>query len=168
MWVVNPILESGYDLLASEVRMKVRVNKQYGEYVATNENGGKPKYSWNMGALATTLGSSETLTSALDIINVVPNPYYAFSEYERNRLDTRVKIVNLPDQCTVTIYNVSGKLIKQFKKDNQTTYIDWDLKNTIGVPIASGVYLIHVEVPGVGEKIVKFFGGMRQIDLENI
>ena len=37
-----------------------------------------------------------------------------------------------------------------------------------GIPISSGVYISHVEVPGAGEKIVKFFGGMRQIDLENI
>jgi flagellar hook assembly protein FlgD len=106
--------------------------------------------------------------SALDLINVVPNPYYAFADYERNRLDTRVKITNLPDQCTVTIYNVGGKMIRQYKKDNTTTSIDWDLKNSIGVPVASGVYLIHVDVPNVGEKVVKFFGGMRQIDLENI
>jgi hypothetical protein len=63
---------------------------------------------------------------------------------------------------------MSGKMIRQFKKDSPLTYIDWDLKNSIGVPIASGVYLIHVEAPGIGEKIVKFFGGMRQVDLENI
>jgi dUTPase len=121
-----------------------------------------------MDDLQTTTASRDVLASALDLINVVPNPYYAFSAYERNRIDTRVKIVNLPDQCTVTIYNVSGKMIRQFKKDNQVTTIDWDLKNTIGVPIASGVYLIHVEVPGIGERIVKFFGGMRQVDLETI
>ena len=125
-------------------------------------------YSCSMNDLQTTTASRDVLATALDLINVVPNPYYAFSEYERNRIDTRVKIVNLPDQCTVTIYNVSGKMIRQYKKDNQVTYIDWDLKNTIGVPIASGVYLIHVEVPGVGERIVKFFGGMRQVDLETI
>jgi len=42
------------------------------------------------------------------------------------------------------------------------------LKNSQGIPISGGVYLIHVEVPGVGETILKFFGGMRQPDLENI
>jgi hypothetical protein len=42
------------------------------------------------------------------------------------------------------------------------------MKNNQAIPIASGVYLIHVEVPGVGETIIKFFGGVRQIDLENI
>ena len=32
----------------------------------------------------------------LEMINVVPNPYKAYSEYERNRIDSRVKITNLP------------------------------------------------------------------------
>jgi hypothetical protein len=148
--------------------MKVRVSKQYKDYVAKTANGATPTYSWNMDDLQTTTKSADELADALKLINVVPNPYYAFSEYERNRVDSRVKIVNLPDQCTVTIYNVSGKMIRQFKKDNQVTYIDWDLKNTIGVPVASGVYLIHVDVPGIGERVIKFFGGMRQIDLETI
>ena len=125
-------------------------------------------YSWSMDALATTTADTETLKEALDLINVVPNPYYAFSEYERTRLDTRVKITNLPDQCTVKIYNISGKLIRTFKKDSPVTSLDWDMKNQKGIPIASGVYLIHVEVPGAGERILKFFGGVRQIDLENI
>jgi len=168
MWIANTITASGHSFMESDVRLKLRVNKQYEDYTATGQNGGRPMYSWSMDLLQTTTASRDVLASALDLINVVPNPYYAFSEYERNRIDTRVKIVNLPDQCTVTIYNVSGKMIRQYKKDNQVTYIDWDLKNTIGVPIASGIYLIHVEVPGIGERIVKFFGGMRQVDLETI
>ena len=168
MWIANTVTAVGHDFMETDVRMKLRVSKQYAEYTATGENNGRPMYSWSMDDLQTTTASRDVLASALDLINVVPNPYYAFSEYERNRIDTRVKIVNLPDQCTVTIYNVSGKMIRQFKKDNQVTTIDWDLKNTIGVPIASGVYLIHVEVPGIGERIVKFFGGMRQVDLETI
>jgi len=167
-WIVNPILEEGHSLRETDVRIKARVNKEYKDFNATGKNNGKPMYSWNMDAIKTTTASQEQLSSALDLINVVPNPYYAFSEYERTRLDNRVKITNLPDQCTVTIYNTSGKLIRTYKKDNQVTSIDWDLKNSKSIPISSGVYIIHVEVPGIGEKIVKFFGGMRAIDLENI
>ena len=166
MWIANTVTAAGHELRETDVRIKLRVKKQYAEFAATGTNGGRPKYGWSMNDLQTTTASRDVLASALDLINVVPNPYYAFSEYERNRVDTRVKIVNLPDQCTITIYNVSGKLIRQFKKDSEVTHVDWDLKNTIGVPVASGVYLIHVEVPGVGERIVKFFGGMRQVDLE--
>lgn len=168
IWIANTVTAPGRDLMETETRIKLHVERPYEDYTATGQNGGKPKYSWNMDALMTTTASQDALVSALDLINVVPNPYYAFSDYERNRLDTRVKITNLPDQCTVSIYNVGGKMIRQYKKDNTTTSIDWDMKNSIGVPIASGVYLIHVDVPGVGEKVVKFFGGMRQIDLENI
>jgi len=168
MWIANTVVTPGYDVRETDVRIILRVNRPYEEFTATGKNGGKPMYSWNMDVLQTTTASQDALTSALDLINVVPNPYYAFSDYERNRLDTRVKITNLPDNCTVTIYNVSGKMIRQFKKDNPITSLDWDLKNSVGVPIASGVYIIHVDVPGVGERILKFYGGMRQIDLENI
>ncbi|MBB77492.1 MAG: hypothetical protein CL844_00645, partial [Crocinitomicaceae bacterium] len=131
-------------------------------------NGGKPMYSWNTSDIATELGSADELTSALDLINVVPNPYFAYSEYERNRLDTRVKITNLPDRCTIKIYTTNGKLVRTFKKDNTTTSIDWDLNNHKNIPVAGGVYLIHVDVPGIGERVLKFFGGMRQIDLQGI
>jgi hypothetical protein len=169
MWIANPILSPGnHSILESDVRIKVRVNKEYKNFVATGLNGGKPMYSWSMDDIKTTTASQEQLARALDLINVVPNPYYAFSEYERTRLDNRVKITNLPDVCTINIYNVSGKLIRTFKKANTITSVDWDLKNNKGIPISSGIYIIHVEVPGAGEKIVKFFGGMRQIDLENI
>jgi hypothetical protein len=168
VWIANPVLAEDHQLRETDVRIKVRVNKEYKNYVATGINGGKPMYSWGMDDIRTVLPSEAELSSALDLINVVPNPYYAYSAYERNRLDNRVKITNLPDRCTVTIYNVSGKMVRQFKKDNQITSIDWDLKNNKGIPISSGVYIIHVEVPGIGEKIVKFFGGMRQVDLENI
>ena len=125
-------------------------------------------YSWNTSDIATELGSADELTSALDLINVVPNPYSAYSEYERNRLDTRVKITNLPDRCTIKIYTTNGKLVRTFKKDNSITSIDWDLNNHKNIPVAGGVYLIHVDVPGIGEKVLKFFGGLNVLLLSTI
>ena len=44
---------------------------------------------------------------------------------------------------------------------------DWDLKNEALVPIAGGVYIIHVDVPDVGEKVVKWFGALRPTDVNN-
>jgi hypothetical protein len=58
-------------------------------------------------------------------------------------------------------------LIRQFKKADPLTSLDWDLKNSKNIPIASGTYIIHVNVPGVGEKILKWFGVMRPVDLDN-
>ncbi len=167
-WVANPMLAHGQTLLATDVRIRIRVNKEYKNFTATGKNGGKPMYSWNMDDISTRTGVTTQLAEALKMINVVPNPYYAYSEYEGSRLDTRVKITNLPERCTVTIYSVNGKLVRTYKKDSQITSIDWDLNNFKGIPVAGGIYLIHVDVPGVGQKVLKFFGGMRQIDLHGI
>jgi hypothetical protein len=102
----------------------------------------------------------------LDEVNVVPNPYYAFSGYESGRLDNRVKITNLPEVCTVRIYNLSGTLIRTYMKADPLTSLEWDLKNETNVPISGGVYIIHVDVPGVGQKVLKWFGILRPTDLD--
>ena len=167
-WIAYPLLTEGQDVLSTDVTIKLRINKEYKNFTASGENSGRPMYSWSMDDIATVTGSKDQLAEALKLINVVPNPYFAFSEYERNRLDTRVKITNLPERCTVRIYTVNGKLVRTFKKDSPVTSIDWDLNNWQNIPVASGVYLIHVEVPEVGEVVLKFFGGIRQVDLQGI
>jgi hypothetical protein len=45
--------------------------------------------------------------------------------------------------------------------------VDWDLRNARGLPVASGMYLIHVEAKGIGETVIKWFGAMRPIDVTN-
>jgi hypothetical protein len=167
-WILNSFLTPNKTLLATDVSIKLRINKEFKELTTTGRNLGKPMYSWNMNELATRTGSKDQLSEALKLINIVPNPYYAYSQYETGRLDTRVKITNLPEKCNVSIYSVNGKLVRSYKKDSQTSFLDWDLNNHKGIPVAGGVYLIHVEVPGVGERVLKFFGGMRQVDLQSL
>ena len=97
---------------------------------------------------------------------MVPNPYYAYNAYEGNALTNKVKIINLPDKCIVSIYTLSGTKVRQFRKDNETTSIEWDLTNFANTPVASGFYLIHVkDLTSGGERTIKFFGAMRQVDL---
>ena len=167
-WISYPLLTSGQAHLSTDVLIKLRINKEYKNLVVTNENGGLPMYSWSMDDIATQTDRADALAEALDMINVVPNPYAAYSEYENNKLDSRIKIINLPEKCTIRIYDMQGKLVKQFKKDSPITYQDWTLTNHENIPIASGVYLIHVEVPGIGEKVVKSFIAMRMVDLQNM
>jgi hypothetical protein len=81
-------------------------------------------------------------------------------------LDNRVKITNLPERCIVSIYTVNGTLVRRFSKDSPQTYLEWDLNNQFNIPISSGLYVIHINAPGVGEKFVKWFGAMRPIDLD--
>jgi len=100
------------------------------------------------------------------MINVVPNPYYGYSEYETNQLDNRIKITNLPQKATISIFTLSGTLVRTLKKDDSSiSSIDWDLKNDYGIPIASGLYVIHVKT-NEGEKVLKWFGALRPIDLD--
>ena len=107
--------------------------------------------------MATTQYSASKAETDVDLINIVPNPYYAYNSYERNALDTRVKITNLPEQAVITIYNVNGTLVRQLTKDSQETYMDWDIKNFAGIPVAAGIYIVHVKTD-VGEKVLKWFG----------
>ncbi|MFN5786620.1 MAG: T9SS C-terminal target domain-containing protein [Flavobacteriia bacterium] len=167
-WIAYPLLEEDQDLRSTDVTIRLRVNKEYKNFDCDGDAAKNPKYSWSMDDISTLTASKDQLTDALKMINVVPNPYYAFSEYERSRLDTRVKITNLPERCTVKIYTTNGKLVRTFKKDSPVTSLDWDLNNWKGIPVAGGVYLIHVDVPDVGEVVLKFFGGMRQVDLQGI
>ena len=130
-------------------------------------NFGLPMYEFNLDDLVPTTNDAATAEQALELINVVPNPYYAYSQYETDKLDNRVRITNLPERCNINIYTVNGTLVRTYIKDDaSTSFVDWDLKNTFKTPISSGVYIIHVEVPGVGERIVKWFGMMRPVDLD--
>ncbi len=182
-WVGSSLLNDGYEMLPVEqglipndVRIRIRIAKKFEKYSPTvsnvddydlAENNWNPFYRFSTRNVATVLNDEATLDEALEEINVVPNPYYAYSQYETGKLDNRVKITNLPEVCTVTIYNVQGTLIRQYQKADPLTSLDWDLKNQANVPISGGVFLIHVDVPGVGEKILKWFGVMRPVDLDN-
>lgn len=167
MWVMYPFLTPGQELLSNDVKISTRVEKAYETYAVNGENASYPIYQFTLDNERTIHDNNVAVADELGKINVVPNPYYAYSEYETDRLDTRIKVTNLPQTCTVTIYNIRGKLIRQFKKDDPITSLDWDLKNHTGIPVAGGVYLIHVDIPGVGERVLKWFGGMRQPDLDN-
>jgi len=135
-----------------------------------SENNWMPYYAFSTDGYEALTNVSSVIESALDLTltNVVPNPYYAFApNYENTRLDTRVKVINLPVRCTISIYDTGGILVRTIRKDSPMTFVEWDLKNERNVPIAGGVHIFHIEVPGVGEKVVKWFGAMRPIDLDN-
>ena len=167
MWVGFPLLNEGEQLLSTDARVRLRVARPYEKYAtASNVNDDRPMYEFGMDLFATGKNDLPTKEDALSLITAVPNPYYAYSEYEENQLDNRIKIINLPEVCQVRIYSVSGTLIREFKKADPSTSIEWDLLNNAGIKIAGGVYLIHVNVEGVGEKVVKWFGVTRPLNLD--
>ncbi len=175
-WVGIPLAIEGKEWLNNEARVRIRVAKPYERYysvkpdsntVLPTTNNYFPVYRFETESVATEYNDPVKAASDLDLIQIVPNPYYAYAGgagYERNALDNRVKIINLPERCVISIYNVNGTLIRQITKDELKTSVDWDLKNFAGVPIAGGVYIIHVKADA-GEKVIKWFGGLRIPDL---
>ncbi|NLA24992.1 MAG: T9SS C-terminal target domain-containing protein, partial [Bacteroidales bacterium] len=172
MWTAIPLHNPSFDFLSTDVKIRLRVatplHQARGPHAKEDPiNDNLPMYTFNTYDVKSIKNDHEKAVSALDLINVVPNPYYGHSWYERNQLDNYVRITNLPRKCVISIYNVGGTLIRKFEKDSDLTYLDWDLKNSANISIASGVYIIHFNVPGVGERVIRWFGALRPIDLQN-
>jgi hypothetical protein len=110
----------------------------------------------------------------LSRIKVVPNPYMASSFLDLSPANRRVEFVNLPSECTIRIYTLSGNLVNVLNHiginrngwgnytdfdrlqpgtgdptvfsgyDNHTGTEPWNLRNRFGQIVASGLYLFHV------------------------
>ncbi len=200
-WVNMPLVGTRYQFqnpmdIPCDVTVNIDVRTPYNRYMSANQttsegasavlkNREMPAYQFVIGEDKAVLEGMATADNArqsyvdslLEQINVVPNPYYSYSQYETfSQLETKVRIVNLPTGvengvkkgCTIRIYTVDGTLVRTLGPTpvNKTTY-DWDLHNQTGIPIAGGMYLIHVSVPGIGERVIKWFGTMRPVDLNS-
>ncbi|MEZ4914622.1 MAG: Ig-like domain-containing protein [Chitinophagales bacterium] len=181
MWVGVPIkLDLPLDykpmsegLIPGDARVRIRIGRAY-----NFTNFEAPSYQFSMNNLAAKTADVELAKSALDLVRVVPNPYYAYSVYENTKFENKVKITNLPQRATVKIFSLDGTLIRELRIDNTNLLngtslttngsnsvqnsLEWDMKNYRGVPVASGLYLFHIEAPDLGEeRVLKWFGVMR-------
>ncbi len=161
-------------LIPNDVIVKLRVESPYETWYQDDNSGkktGHPKYQFRVQNQQPNGLDGIQIANALDSVKAVPNPYYGFSQYETSQFTNTVKITNLPGKCTVTIYSLDGKFIRQYQRDETyapyqqiTPAIEWDMKNNKGIPVASGVYLIQLQAPGMGERTIKWFGIGRQFD----
>ena len=101
-------------------------------------------------------------------VNVFPNPYYGVNTAELRKEARFVTINHLPQQATIKVFNLAGMLVKTIIKDSKSQFINWDLTNYKGLPVASGIYLLHIDMgPGLGVKILKSAIIMEQQYLDN-
>ncbi|GAB4363073.1 MAG: hypothetical protein Kow0042_00660 [Calditrichia bacterium] len=102
--------------------------------------------------------------SELDRIAVVPNPYVVAARWEPPRLlatgrgERRIFFIHLPKDCIIRIFTTAGDHVKTL--EHHSDLLDgaepWDLTTKDGLDVAPGIYIYHVEAPGLGEKVGRF------------
>jgi hypothetical protein len=111
------------------------------------------------GTFAESLAKNE-----LNDIYAVPDPYVAASTLEprlirqTGRGQRRIDFVNLPPKCTIKIFTISGHMVQEINHDSpiEKGREPWDMRTKDGLEVAFGVYIYHVDAPGIGEKIGRF------------
>jgi hypothetical protein len=101
----------------------------------------------------------------LSAIRVVPNPYVVSAVWEpRNpytsgRGPRSVQFIHLPQQCTIRIFAIDGTLVRTL--DHNSSMANgaetWDLLSKESMDVSFGVYVYHVDAPGIGEQMGKIF-----------
>src|SRR3989441_9000463 len=94
----------------------------------------------------------------LSRVHTVPDPYYVTNALEVTANTKVLKFVNLPAQCVIRIYSVSGILIRVLTHNDPTGGAEetWNLRNRNNQFVASGVYFYHVETADGKTKLGRF------------
>ena len=128
----------------------------------------------------------DAVRNALDNVKVFPNPYIVTNTAEgnlqgadtRGRATRKLFFKNVPLRSTIRIYTIRGELIRTLNADNPdgntafgvrdrenegagtfsypTSQVEWDLKTSENLDVAYGIYLYHIDAPGIGTKTGKF------------
>jgi hypothetical protein len=87
---------------------------------------------------------------AVGNVNVFPNPYIGFNPLEKNKYERFVTFSHLPNRATLRIFNLAGVLVRTLAKSSSDQFLQWDLKNESGFPVAAGMYIVYVDMPDIG------------------
>jgi hypothetical protein len=95
---------------------------------------------------------------------VIPNPYVGAASFEPQRYavsgrgERKIEFRNLPANCTIRIYTITGELVQSINHDGNINkgIVEWDLRNSDNLDIAPGLYIYHVDGGSVGTFVGKF------------
>jgi len=93
----------------------------------------------------------------------VPNPYIASASFEPQRFassgrgDRRMEFRAIPVNSTLRIYSLHGDLVRTLRQDGSMDgFVAWDLRTKDNLDVAPGLYIFHVDAPGLGKYVGKF------------
>jgi hypothetical protein len=159
---MNPVRDGGTRNPTAGDELSIRTTKPFTindsfEFIINREN---------LGYVDT---DSARASNALDDILVIPNPYRVTSIFEQANANVNdrsrqreLHFTNLPVPSTLRIFTISGRLVDEIKLDRGSfggassgTY-SWNLLTKENLELSYGVYLYHVDAPGIGQKTGKF------------
>lgn len=89
-------------------------------------------------------------------VNVFPNPYYTGHQEEESQFGQYVQFVHISKKATIRIFNLAGEQVRKLEKDDDSQFFKWDLRNENDLPVASGMYVAHIEMTlSNGKKVTK-------------
>ena len=118
-------------------------------------------YAGQSFTFSTTASSVDDAEVTLDDIEVVPNPYYIFAEWDQSVNRRKIQFQNVPAGATVDIYTLSGELVaslahnSDYNADKIGT-VDWNLWTYEFTEAAYGLYIYVVKTTDGDKKIGKF------------
>ena len=126
---------------------------------------GRDRFVFSTSAETFTLGAAREDAKR---INVFPNPYYGLNLAETSTHEGFVTFSNLPERATVRLFDLAGNLVRVIEKNDNQQFLPWDLLNDNELPVASGMYIAHIELPQLNaSKILKLAIVQEQQFLEN-
>lgn len=100
------------------------------------------------------------LSSTMDSIQVVPNPYVVTNMMEPAVANPylnqrrRIMFTHIPAECDIKIFTVSGTLVDDIEvrnADPENGIAHWDMLTREGLEIAAGMYIYHIKSTQTGE-----------------
>ena len=98
-------------------------------------------------------------SSSAEDTYVVPNPYTRRTGWEVG--EAKIQFVNIPPNAVIRIYDASGGYINtvrpSYKIDgSQAGTADWNLRDSNGEDVVSGIYIYRIESGSGGKKLGRF------------
>ena len=88
-------------------------------------------------------------------VRVIPNPYMVSSPFNESQTTRKLRFTNLPENCKITIYTISGEEVVSFRSNEDNMHADceditsgscyWDMRTINNQEVAPGLYLFSVE-----------------------
>ena len=158
VWNLDDVADGTIDATSGEGGLNTGLEKGSVVKIITNKtNQLADKFTVTSPSVAST-----NVAEDVKKVNVFPNPYMGYHDLEGTDsvlpLPKYVTFNHLPTSGEVTfrVFNMAGTMVANFKKNTTTQYQKWDMRNANNFPLASGVYIIHIDMGTNGTKVLKF------------